>query len=214
MRIGLVHWGIVTACLALATACPASDDAADGGGSEGDSESNGSTSTGAGMDDNSDSDSGDSTGGMGGTASDTGTGSGGTTGNGSTGGTDAGTDTGMDDTGDSSGTTGNGGASYPPCPGGAKECPEDYDACLPADFGGVGGGLPMFNWCSMNCEDADGCPAPSSGDATVVCRGGGNGGMGFCMLSCEDGATCPDGMECFMTPGPGGGSMLCAWSSM
>lgn len=209
MKIGLIHGGIVAASLALTTACPAADDAADGGGSEGETES-GDSSTGGGMGTNGVSDTGGSTGGMGGSGTDTGNDTDGTGGETDAGDTTAATDAG--DTGDSSGdSTGGGGVSYPPCPGGAKECPDDYDVCLPADFGGGGGGgMVPYNWCSMGCMGADDCPAPSSGDATAVCRGGNGGDMGFCLLSCSDGETCPDGMGCEMTPGPMGG-MICAW---
>ena len=107
-----------------------------------------------------------------------------------------------------SASTGQPDATYPPCPEGAKDCPDEFPECMGAAVtpGGVGG----ISWCTAECQDASDCPEPTSGDPELVCRGGDKrGNPGVCMLNCSEGQTCPDGMQC----APFGGGMVCAWVS-
>lgn len=60
-------------------------------------------------------------------------------------------------------------------------------------------------YCTPDCADAEDCPIPETGDATVGCAQGSRGSL--CWLSCSvDTTTCPDGMFCndeFPGPPPG-----------
>lgn len=61
--------------------------------------------------------------------------------------------------------------------------------------------------CSDECETADECPQPTSGEAQPECRESVSDAS-LCYLDCFDGETCPDGMFCipFATDAYG-----CAW---
>lgn len=60
-------------------------------------------------------------------------------------------------------------------------------------------------YCTPDCADAEDCPIPETGDATIGCTQGSRGSL--CWLSCSvDTTTCPDGMFCndeFPGPPPG-----------
>ncbi len=55
--------------------------------------------------------------------------------------------------------------------------------------------FPDLYVCTSSCSEEDQCPVPTTGDATVVCRGNPAG----CVLECGEGQTCPDGMQCAPT---------------
>jgi hypothetical protein len=78
------------------------------------------------------------------------------------------------------------GGEYPPCMA-DDECSDPYTLCWPSDDFG------MPNYCTLECESADDCPVPSSGEAVPVCEGPPD--IDICALDCTDGE-CPDGMTC------------------
>lgn len=56
-------------------------------------------------------------------------------------------------------------------------------------------GAATFSVCApVGCGDADGCPIPETGTATIDCYR--PAGVSTCRLRCASGETCPDGMVC------------------
>lgn len=74
---------------------------------------------------------------------------------------------------------------YPACdPRADPPCPRDFPECV---------AVSQVGWCTQFCDVDEDCPAPLTGDPTVVCAGpDGN----QCALDCGDGETCPDEMSC------------------
>jgi hypothetical protein len=77
-------------------------------------------------------------------------------------------------------------ADYPMCMS-DDDCSDPYTLCWPPEKFGE----PTF--CTLECEAADECPVPSTGEAVPVCEG--PPGTNICALDCTEGE-CPDGMEC------------------
>lgn len=112
-----------------------------------------------------------------------------------------------DSSGDSdSSSGGNSSPAYPPCSSEPPPCPEPYEMCAGGGMGGMG--AKTGSWCTLGCENADGCPDPDTGTATPICDGP-MGAGGFCALDCAEG-DCPDGMTCEALGG-GGMFMRCTW---
>lgn len=102
-------------------------------------------------------------------------------------GTTTGETTSSTTTGASSSSTGEPVAEdYPACTA-DDECSDPYTLCWPPE------NVATPNFCTLECEDADDCPIPSTGTATPVCEG--PPGTDVCVLNCAD-AECPDGMTC------------------
>jgi hypothetical protein len=118
--------------------------------------------------------------------------------------TDTGDTTDPGDTG-ATGTTSTDGTStgaapepvYPPCDlSSDPECPQDFDGC--SSYSSEDG---SGTHCTYSCTNADQCPMPESGTATMTC------GASLCRISCGGAATCPDGMQCIDTQW----GMRCIW---
>jgi hypothetical protein len=107
---------------------------------------------------------------------------------------------------------------------GAPAPPSDaWDACDASaceegsDCVGVDGLRGFSDFCSPQCETADDCFPPATGDAVPVCAidVGGAGESTHCALVCEvDGdpfGECPNGMFCIDLPGQPTPVSICMW---
>lgn len=90
-------------------------------------------------------------------------------------------------TGEDSSTGTPPGGEYPMCMS-DDDCSDPYTLCWPPEKFG----MPVY--CTLECESADDCPVPSTGEAVPVCEG--PPGTDICSLDCTGGVACPDGMTC------------------